>query len=63
MADDLGSILHLYEIRINSINRELEEMSRIKLEPEDEELIKSLNLKKEIYKEFIGQLQKASKLN
>ena len=63
MADDLGSILHLYEIKMNSINREIDEMSRLKLGPEDEELIKSLNLKREIYKEFIAQIQKISKLN
>lgn len=63
MANDLESILHLYEIKMNSINREIDEMSRLKLEPEDEELIKSLNLKVEIYREFINQIQKISKLN
>jgi len=63
MANDLESILHLYEVRMNSINREINEMSRIKLEPEDDELMKSLNLKKEIYTEFISQIQKISKLN
>lgn len=45
------------------IDREIEEIMRMRPGDEDLDLVKSLNIKREIYREFVKSIERIDKMN
>ncbi len=63
MVDDLDSLLHLYQSKISMIDREIHEIMRMKPGEEDLSLVKYLNIKLEIYQEFVKNIEGIDQMN
>lgn len=63
MVDDLDSLLHLYQSKISMIDREIHEIMRMKPGEEDLSLVKYLNIKREIYQEFVKNIEGIDRMN
>jgi hypothetical protein len=63
VVDDLDSLLHLYQSKISMIDREIHEIMRMKPGEEDLSLVKYLNIKLEIYQEFVKNIEGIDQMN